>query len=286
MDAFKHHDALRIHPRLLRVIIAIMLEEVELPQVHGLAGEECIEVSCKTLGIDGFHSLVVEVAVLVARIARVAHEVVVGGEQHGLDSVHAQLRADAVGGGGLAGGGGAGEQHEANRRLVRRDLVRDAGELLRLQGLDSPHEDIEATVLDHLVQVTDRLNARDGGADALTAEHLEIRFDVGQRNNLVRFLGGRHIQHDAVVHGHELIGADNARTWRKRRLAEGAEVSTTCQWDRRRIPVAQQMNLVHPAKPLEEFDGVLVGDGLDGNRQIGLLQFRHCGTETIDHFEG
>ena len=279
VDAFEHHDARGVHLRLRLGVGTVVPEEVELPQVDRPAGEERVQVGGEARGVHGVHGLVVEVPVRVARVARIAHEVVVGGQEDGAQTVHAQLRAEAVGRRRLAGGGGAGEEDEPHRRLARRDLVRDARKVFRLQGLDGAHEDVEAAVQDDLVQVADRLDARDGRAGALAAEHLEIGLDVGKRLHHVRVLGGGDVEDEAVVHGHELVGPHRARAGRERRLAERAEVAAAGKRHDGRIAVPQQVDLVHAAQALEERHGVPVGNGLNGNREVGRLERGHRGAK-------
>ena len=137
--AFEHDDAPLRQADELAAVGRLVVDEVERAAHDSLAPEERVEVVRERLYVDAVDVLVVEVAVFVAGVARVADEVVVGREVHRHAVVDAQLRAEALRGRGLARGGAAGDEHEP-RVVAFTDRVGDLRQSLHLPRLrDADH---------------------------------------------------------------------------------------------------------------------------------------------------
>ena len=119
MYSLQNYDAARRQGGLGWVVEAVLRLEVELAQMDLLAGEQPGEVLHEPRSVHRLDRLVVEIPLRVARIARIAHEVVVGADATRLKPVLAQPRAEAQRGCRLASGGWPRHQHKPHCGNVR-----------------------------------------------------------------------------------------------------------------------------------------------------------------------
>ncbi len=95
-------NALDYHDPLLRQFDEVLLvggnviDEIELAMGNRLAAKERVQVFGQPLNIHAIDVLVIELAILIAWIKRIAYEIIVGGDQDRRALIHHQLRANSL----------------------------------------------------------------------------------------------------------------------------------------------------------------------------------------------
>ena len=153
MDSLQDdHAAFRQRDVFVR-IEGLVLHEIETAARNRLATHERVDVGGETPDVHAFDVLVVELAVLVPRIERVADEIVVRREVEGGGTpVHQQLRADALRRRRLASGGSAGHQHQPHAALFA-DFVRNPRQGLDLLRLGDANHLVDGPVRNMRIQL-------------------------------------------------------------------------------------------------------------------------------------
>ena len=155
MDALQNDHHVRRRHEELRIVKALMFHEIEPAPMERLACEDLQEILRETDAVHGLEMLVVEIALGVARIAGIPHEVVVGGDAERGATVRLERTAETDRGGRLTGGGRPRLQHETHGRYARGDQLGDARESLGVMLLALRHEQGHIAGRQQLVQFRD-----------------------------------------------------------------------------------------------------------------------------------
>ena len=152
MYPLEHNVSVLGHSHRVCAVISLVSDEIKMPRTNLATGKQGIYVGGQTRHVNRFDRLVIELAVLVARISGVADEVVVCREMHGLRAVHAQLSAKALGGGGLARRAGTRKEYQPYP-WTGDYIVGYAGKRLALPGLADANELVHAPARGQSVQI-------------------------------------------------------------------------------------------------------------------------------------
>ena len=155
MYALEDDIAVLGHLRRAFRIEALVVDEVKAPEVNFLSREQRVYVLGEPRRVDRLYRLVVECAVGVAGIPRVAHEVVVGREVQGIRAVDPELRAEPLRRRCLAGRRAAAKENDPDV-LLRADRVGKRGKRLYLPCLADADKLVYLACLDCLVQFFNR----------------------------------------------------------------------------------------------------------------------------------
>ena len=269
VDALDDEDAARAVQRQRLVgVVAFVLAEVELAQGDGLAGEELEEVGVQAGHVDGLEAFVVQVAVLVARVAPVPHEVVVGGEEGGAQAQHAQVGTQAHGEGGLPGGTGAGHEDEVGAGRARGDAVGEGGEALFVEGLDGVDDVGHGAVGDGGVELAGVADADDLAPAQVLGVDLEE--EVVGRHGVE--LGGRleagELEDEAVAQGEDVEEADDAGARGQHALGQVVEALADGHAQIGRVAVLQEERLVALAVLAEALEHLFVAHDAVGDGRV------------------